>query len=73
VLGYAISGATNEALLTSEADFQTRYNIIISSILGSSETVKAVIGNVPDITSIPHFTTARELFALRLASRKPQV
>lgn len=59
VLGYAISGATNEALLTSEADFQTRYNIIISSILGSSETVKAVIGNVPDITSIPHFTTVK--------------
>ncbi|MBT1687293.1 SGNH/GDSL hydrolase family protein [Dawidia soli] len=59
VLGYAISGGSNELILTSEADFQIRYNAIISSLLGSSETIKGVIGNVPDVTSIPHFTTVK--------------
>ncbi|MCD9014354.1 SGNH/GDSL hydrolase family protein [Parachryseolinea silvisoli] len=59
VLGYAVSGGSNEGILTSEADFQTRYNIIISSLLGSSETIKGVVGNVPDVTSIPHFTTVK--------------
>lgn len=59
VLGYAVSGGSNDGLLVSEADFQQRYGYIISQLLAAGENVKGVIGNVPDVTTIPHFTTVK--------------
>jgi hypothetical protein len=59
VLGYAVSGGSNDALLVSETDFQLRYGVIIQQLLASGENVKGVIGNVPDVTTIPHFTTVK--------------
>jgi hypothetical protein len=59
VLGYAVSGGSNDALLVSENDFQQRYGYIIQQLLASGENVKGVVGNVPDVTTIPHFTTVK--------------
>lgn len=58
VLGYATSGAVNSAIFTSEADFKTRYDGLIATILGTlPATVKGVVANIPDVTSIPFFFT----------------
>ncbi len=53
VLGYALSGATNPAILTSSADFQQRYQAVIQQLAGSG--AKGVIGTIPNVLAIPHF------------------
>jgi lysophospholipase L1-like esterase len=55
VLGYATGGASNSAIFTSEASFTTQYTTAITSLLGSSTTVKGVIANIPNVTTIPYF------------------
>lgn len=57
VLGYAVGGASNSAIFTSEATFTAQYNSAISTILGSNANLKGVIVNIPDVTTIPYFTT----------------
>mgnify|MGYP002783512215 CR=1 FL=1 len=57
VLGYATTGASGAIPLTSEATFQTQYNLAISQILASNPNLKGVIGNIPDVTTIPFFFT----------------
>ncbi|MCZ8022648.1 MAG: hypothetical protein O9302_12350 [Cyclobacteriaceae bacterium] len=59
ILGYATGGASNPAIFTSLADFTTRYNGVIATLLGNLPNAKGVIGNIPDITSIPFFSTVR--------------
>lgn len=56
ILGYATGGASNPAILTTTADFTTRMNAVIGSILGSS-TASGVVANIPNVTSIPYFFT----------------
>lgn len=58
ILGYAISGASNPAIFTSAADFNTRYNAVIGTLL-SSPNVKGVVANIPPITTIPFFRAVR--------------
>lgn len=57
VLGYAVTGASGAIPMTSEADFTTQYNGAISTLLGSDPDLKGVVGNIPDVTTIPYFTT----------------
>lgn len=54
VLGYAVSGASNPAFLTSETDFQNQYNAVISSLLGNTEA-DGVLVTIPPVTAIPYF------------------
>jgi len=57
VLGYATTGASGVIPLTSQAAFNAQYNAAIGLLLASSTTSKGVIGNIPDVTTIPFFRT----------------
>lgn len=57
VLGYATTGASGAIPLTSIENFTTQYNIAINSLLASLPQAKGVVGNIPDVTSIPFFFT----------------
>ncbi len=55
VLGYAVGGASNPAILTTVGTFNAQYNAAIDAILASSTTLKMVVGNIPNVTTIPYF------------------
>lgn len=57
VLGYATGGASNAAIFTSVDNFTSYYNTAINSILQPNANLKGVVANIPDVTSIPFFTT----------------
>ena len=57
VLGYATTGASGAIPLTSQAAFSGQYTAAITALLGASTTSKGVIGNIPDVTTIPFFRT----------------
>lgn len=54
VLQYAISGASNPALLTSQSDFNNQYNNVINQLL-SNTSADGVIVNIPNVLAIPFF------------------
>jgi hypothetical protein len=54
VLGYALSGASNEAIFTSEADFQTRFNAVMTN-LDDNTTARGVVATIPPVLTIPFF------------------
>ena len=54
VLGYATSGGASGAL-TDQATFDFAYGTLITTL--TSQGAQGVIANVPDVTSIPFFTT----------------
>jgi phospholipase/lecithinase/hemolysin len=55
VLGFALSGGTNDGLLTSPADFAARYNAIIDSVLGAAPNAKGFAMNIPNVLVTPFF------------------
>jgi len=57
VLGYATGGASNPALLTSEAAFSAALNAGVTALFSANPAAKGVIANIPDVTEIPFFTT----------------
>jgi hypothetical protein len=60
VLGYATNGANQNdptKPITSEGAFSTAYNTALTALLGVDASVKGVVANIPDITSLPYFTT----------------
>lgn len=54
VLGYAVSGASNEAIFTSVADFQTYYSGVINTLM-SSTSAKGVVADIPFFLGMPLF------------------
>ncbi|MDG5490481.1 G-D-S-L family lipolytic protein [Psychroserpens sp. SPM9] len=54
VLGYATSGGASGAL-TDQATFDFAYSTLISTL--TSQGAQGVVANIPDVTSIPYFTT----------------
>lgn len=59
-LAYALNGADqNDATrpLTSTAAFTAAYTAAITAILNANTRANGVIANIPDITSLPHFST----------------
>ncbi len=54
VLLYAVTGASGQAPLTSETDFAFQYAAVLN-ILTSGSDIQGVVGNVPDITTLPFF------------------
>lgn len=57
VLGYATGGASNPALLTSEAAFSAALNAGINALLTANPDAKGAIANIPDVTDLPFFNT----------------
>jgi lysophospholipase L1-like esterase len=54
VLLYAVTGASGQAPLTSESDFAFQYAAALS-IMTTDPDIQGVVGNIPDITSLPYF------------------
>lgn len=55
VLGYAISGATNEDIFTSAENFATQYAGAFGTLLGALPEAKGVVTNIPDPLLLPYF------------------
>ena len=55
VLGYALSGGDGSDPITDQTTFDFAYSTLISTL--TSGTSQGVVANIPDVTSIPHFTT----------------
>ena len=54
VLLYAVTGASGEAPITSPSDFAFQYAAALN-VMTQDPNIKGVVGNVPDITSLPYF------------------
>lgn len=63
VLAYAIAGGTgsqngtNPSDMTPASVFSASYTGALTAMLASSTNAKGVVANIPDVTSLPHFTT----------------
>jgi lysophospholipase L1-like esterase len=62
VLGYALSGGDGSDPITPMegppgVGFQQTYQAIVGSLVGNLPDLQAVLGNIPNVTAIPHFTT----------------
>ena len=55
VLGYATSGGDGTDPITDIATFTGSFNLLITTL--SSGGAQGVVGNIPDIKALPHFTT----------------
>ncbi len=55
VLGYATSGGDGSAAITDKATFDFAINTLVSTLTANG--AKGVMANIPELTSIPHFTT----------------
>ncbi|MBW3468451.1 SGNH/GDSL hydrolase family protein [Arthrospiribacter ruber] len=56
VLGYAIGGASNPAILTSDTDFQQRLNAALGTMLQANADAKGAVANIPSLSVLPYFT-----------------
>jgi hypothetical protein len=59
VLAYALNGADQAdptRPLTSTPVFTGTYTVALNTVLGANATTKGVVINIPDITSLPHFS-----------------
>ena len=54
VLGYATSGGDGSSPLTDVLTFTGAYNAIVATL--TSTGAQGVVANIPDVTTIPHFT-----------------
>jgi len=64
VLGFASSGGFSPTSPTDPAAFQSIYNLLGDSI--ASLGAKVVVANIPDVTTIPFFTTVGPLMAMEI-------
>ncbi|WP_026967109.1 hypothetical protein [Algoriphagus terrigena] len=55
VLGYAISGASNPAILTSDADFGQRFGAALGAMLQANPDAKGAVANIPNLNVLPYF------------------
>lgn len=55
VLGYALSGGDGSNPITDQATFDFAYNTLITTLTSGGS--QGIVANIPDVTSIPHFTT----------------
>lgn len=54
VLGFALTGAENESIFTPSSTFEAQYSALISQLSASNAPI--IMGNIPDVLSIPYFT-----------------
>ncbi|SDB63792.1 GDSL-like Lipase/Acylhydrolase [Flavobacteriaceae bacterium MAR_2010_188] len=55
ILGYATTGGDGTDPITDAGTFQFAYTTVVTLL--TSNGAKGVVANIPDITTIPHFTT----------------
>lgn len=70
VLGFATSGGYNPSEPTDAIGFSALYNQLGGALAATN--AKVVVANIPDVTSIPFFTTVGPRVALGLAGAKQQ-
>lgn len=61
VYGYALGGAANPSLLTSNENFQMQLNAAIGTMLNANAAAKGIIMNIPSIDLLPHFNLINPL------------
>jgi lysophospholipase L1-like esterase len=54
VLGYATSGATNEAIFTDPAAFRARFEIVVGQLMGQTDA-EGIVVDIPPILYAPYF------------------
>ncbi|MDX1637616.1 MAG: hypothetical protein R3281_06590 [Balneolaceae bacterium] len=54
VLGYALSGAANPNLLTSQTDFQNQFNAAVGNLMANT-SADGLVANIPPILGLPVF------------------
>lgn len=58
ILGYSTSGGVEILAAPTAPDvFDTKYNNFINTMMAANPSAKGVVANIPDVTSIPFFTT----------------
>jgi lysophospholipase L1-like esterase len=62
VLGYALSGGDGTNPITPMAGppgvgFEQTYGAIVQSLVSNIPNLQGILGNIPNVTAIPHFTT----------------
>lgn len=70
VLGYATSGGVSPSAPTDASVFQTKYQQIADSISNLASQPKVVVATIPDVTSIPFFTTVNVSLVGKIPSGK---
>jgi hypothetical protein len=55
ILGYATGGASNPAILTSNADFQQRLGAALGAMLQANAAAKGAVANIPSLAVLPYF------------------
>lgn len=55
VLGYAVGGASNPAILTSNQDFTQRYSLALGAMLQANPEAKGAVANIPNLSVLPYF------------------
>ena len=63
VLGFAVSGGTNPNAPTNPATFESLYKKALATLRDTLPQAKIVVGNIPNVTAVPFFTTANALIA----------
>lgn len=66
VLGFATSGGVNPSAPTPTTLFQTWYAQALDSLRAAFPNAKIVVANIPDVRSIPYFTTVGPAVAANL-------
>ena len=54
ILGYAISGATNEAIFTDPAAFRAQFEIVVGQLMGQTDA-DGIIVDIPPLLYAPYF------------------
>lgn len=54
VLGYALSGGTNEAILTTAANFEQRFGAVVQSLMANT-SAKGLVADIPPLLFAPFF------------------
>lgn len=54
VLGYAVTGASNPAILTSNGDFQTRFSATVNQLMANT-TADGLVANIPSFLGLAYF------------------
>lgn len=55
VLGYAVGGASDPSILTSDEDFQIRFTAALNTLLTANESANGMVFNIPQIVDLPYF------------------
>ena len=68
VLGYATTGGTSPSAPTPLATFSFLFNQALDTLRKSVPNVKIIVGTIPNVTSIPFFTTIGPKVGAKLAA-----